>query len=109
MSSSMQGEHSKDSMGDIQDDQSLVMVQPEQHMVEHGAVEEDVMHIMHENPLGESQMEAHSEPVLDMWLPLGSAMEEDLVHPSLGRPIDEVSVDACTISRTAKILGTNTL
>ena len=49
-------------------------------------------------------MEAHSEPMLDMWLTLGSAMEEELlemvVHPYLGQPIDEVPVDAYTVRRT---------
>ena len=81
-------------------------------MVEHGAVEEDVMHIMHDSPLGESQMGFHNEPVLDLQLTLGSAMEEEMlemvVHPYLGQPIDEVSVDAYTVSRTAVLSRSNT-
>ena len=35
------------------------------------------MHIMHDSPLGESQMEAHIESVMDMRLTLGSAIEEE--------------------------------
>ena len=35
------------------------------------------MHIMHDSPLGESQMEAHIESMMDMWLTLGSAIEEE--------------------------------
>ena len=41
-------------MRNIQDDESLVMIQPEQHMVEHGVAEEDFMHTMHDSPLRES-------------------------------------------------------
>ena len=33
-------------MGDIQDDNSLVMIQPEQRMVEYESVEEEVMHML---------------------------------------------------------------
>ena len=38
--------------------------------MEHESAEE-AMHIMHGSPLGESQMEAHIESVMDMWLTLG--------------------------------------
>ena len=41
-------------MGDIHDDESLVTIQPEQHMVDQESVEEKDMHIMHDSPLGES-------------------------------------------------------
>ena len=35
------------------------------------------MHIMHDSPLGESQMEAHIEFMMDMRLTLESAIEEE--------------------------------
>ena len=60
-----------------QDDKSLVMIQPKHHMVEHGETEEEAMYIMHDSPLGEIQMEAHIDPVMDMWLTLGSTIEEE--------------------------------
>ena len=40
-------------MGDTLGDESLVTIQPEQHMMEHESTEEDTMHIMHDSPLGE--------------------------------------------------------
>ena len=46
-------------------------------MVEHESAEEEAMHIMHDNPLRETQMEAHIDLVVDMRLTLGSAIEED--------------------------------
>ena len=70
-------------MADIQDDESLVIIQPEQHMVEHESPEEEAMHIMHDSPLGESQMEAHIESVVDMRLTLGSAMKSRQMHGHL--------------------------
>ena len=44
-------------------------------MMEHELVEEDTMHIMRDSPVGESQMEAHIESMMDMRLTLGSAIE----------------------------------
>ena len=73
----MQGEQSEDSTRDIQDDQSLVMIQPKKYIMKHGAAEREDMHIMHDSPLGESQMEAHIEFVMDVQLPLGSAMGKE--------------------------------
>ena len=73
----MQGEQSGDSTGDTLGDESLVTIQPEQHMMEPESAEEDTMHIMHDSPLGESQMEAHIESMMDMQLTLGSSIEEE--------------------------------
>ena len=75
--SSVQGEQSGDSTGDTLGDESLVTIQPEQHMMEPESAKEDTMHIMHDSPLRESQMEAHIESMMDMWLTLGSATEEE--------------------------------
>ena len=55
----MQGEQSGDSTGDTLSDESLVMIYPKQHMMEHELAWEEVMHIMRDSPLGEIQMEAH--------------------------------------------------
>jgi len=100
-------------MRDIHDDDSLVMIHTERLMVEHGADEEEAMCIMHNSPLGERHMDAHNEPVLDMQLTLGSAIEEELLemvlHPYFCRPIDEVSVDAYTVSKTAVLSRSSTL
>ena len=46
-------------------------------MMEPVSAEEDTMHIMHDSPLGESQMEAHIESMMDMRLTLGSAIDEE--------------------------------
>ena len=46
-------------------------------MMEPKAAEEDTMHIMHDIPLRESQMEAHIESMMDMQLTLGSTTEEE--------------------------------
>ena len=64
-------------MGDTLGDESLVTIQPEQHMMEPLSAEEDTMHIMHDSPLGESQMEAHIESMMDIRLTLGSATKEE--------------------------------
>ena len=77
LSSRVQGEQSGDSTGDTLGDESLVTIQPEQHMMEPESAEEDTMHIMHDSPLGESQVEAHTEFMMRMWLTLGSAIEEE--------------------------------
>ena len=68
-------------MGDIQDDDSLVMIQQEQHMVEHESAKEDDMDSMHGEPFGESQWEDHIEPVMeeDEQPPLGSAINEEQI------------------------------
>ena len=50
-------------------------IQPEQHMMEPESAEEDTMHVKHDIPLGESQMGAHIDSMLDMRLTLGSAIE----------------------------------
>jgi len=52
-------------MGDFQDDESLVMIQHEQHRVEHELAEEDDVHGMHDEPFGESQLEVHIEVLMD--------------------------------------------
>ena len=41
------------------------------------SAKEDTIDIMHDSPSGESQMEAHIEPTMDMQLTLGSAFEEE--------------------------------
>lgn len=64
-------------MGDTQGDESLVTIQPQQHMMEHESVEEETMHIIHDSPLRESQMEAHIESMTDMWLTLASSVEKE--------------------------------
>ena len=46
-------------------------------MMEPELAEEDPVHIRHDIPLGESQMGAHIEPMMDMRLTLGSAFEEE--------------------------------
>ena len=46
-------------------------------MVEHESVEEEPMHVMHDSPLEESEMEARIEFVMDMRLTLGSTIEEE--------------------------------
>lgn len=74
--SSVQGEQSGDSSRDTLGDESLVTIQREQHMMEPESAEEDTIHIMHDSPLGESQMEAHIDSMMDMWLTLGQAIEE---------------------------------
>ena len=58
---------SGDSMGDVQDDELLVMIQPEQHMGEHESAKEEDMHSMHDSPF-EGQMEVHIESVMDVQL-----------------------------------------
>ena len=73
----MEGDQSGDSTGDTLGDESLVTIQREQHMLEPKSAEEDTMHIVHDTPLGESQMEAHIESMMDMQLTLGSAIEEE--------------------------------
>ena len=73
----MQGEKSGDSTGDTLGDESLVTIQPEQHMMKHKLEKEDTMHIRYDSPLGENQMEAHIESMMDIWLTLGSAIEEE--------------------------------
>lgn len=65
LSSSVYGEQSGDSRGDIQDDESHVMIHHEQHMVEHESVKEEDMHNMHDDPFGESQLEDHVEPMME--------------------------------------------
>jgi len=75
--SSIQGEQSGDSMGDALGDETLVTIQSELYVMEPESVEEDAMHIMHDSPLRESQMEAHIESLMDMQLTLGSAFEEE--------------------------------
>ena len=44
-------------------------------MMEPESTEEDTMHIRHDIPLGESQMSAHIESMMDIRLTLGSAIE----------------------------------
>ena len=56
-------------------DESLVTIQPEQHMMEPESAEEDTMDTRHDISLGEVQMGAHIEPMMDMRLTLGSAFE----------------------------------
>ena len=123
------------------------------------SAKEDTMHIMHDGPLRESQMEAHTESMMDMWLTLGSATEEEqsdaqtpstvttvanpyplemlevdgivlqgarghqelyipderdellemVEHPSLGRHIDEVQINAYAVNRAAVLSGSSTL
>jgi len=68
------GEKSGDSTRDTLGDESLVTIQPEKHMMEHELAKEEAMHIMHDSPLGEIQMEAHTEFVMDVQLPLRSTM-----------------------------------
>ena len=48
-------------------------------MVEHESVEEDDVHSVHNEPLGESQLEVHIEPVMmeDEQPPLGSVIDEE--------------------------------
>ena len=75
--SSVQGEQSGDSMGDTLGDESLVTIKPEQHMMELESAEVDTMHIMHDSPLREIQMEAHIDSMMDMRLTLGTATEEE--------------------------------
>ena len=75
--SSVQGEQSRESTGDTLGDESLLTIQPEQHRMEPKSAKEDTMHIMHDSPLGESQMEAHIESTMVMWLTLGSTIEEE--------------------------------
>ena len=75
--SNVQGEQSRDSMGDTLGDESLVTIQPEQHLMEPESAKEDTMHIMPDSPLGESQMEAHIESMMDTRLTLGSTIEEE--------------------------------
>ena len=65
-----------DSTGDTLGNESLVTIQPEQHMMEPKSAEEDTMHIRHDSPLGESQMEAHTGSMMRTQLTLGSAIEE---------------------------------
>ena len=69
------GEQSGDSMGDALGDETPVTIQSKLYVMEPESVEEDAMHIMHDSPLGESQLEAHIESVMDMWLTVGSAIE----------------------------------
>ena len=64
-------------MGDTLGDESLVMIQPKQHMTELELAEEDTMHIMHDSPFEERHMEAHSESMMDMRLILGSSIKEE--------------------------------
>ena len=64
-----------DSTRDTLGDESLVTIQPKQHTMEPESAEEDTMHIIHDSPLGESQMEAHIESMMDMLLTLGSTIE----------------------------------
>ena len=52
--SSMQCEQSGDSTRDTLDDESLVTIQLEQHVMEPELAEEDTIHIRHDIPLGES-------------------------------------------------------
>ena len=73
----MQGEQLGDCIRDTLGDESLVMIQSEQHMMEPELAEEDTIHIRHDIPLGEIQMGAHIEPMMDMRLTLGSAFEEE--------------------------------
>ena len=76
-----------DPKGDIQNDVSLVMIQLEQHMVEHESAQEDDMHVMHDELFGESQLEVHVEPII----------KED-EQPSFGPAIDEEQTNAQTAS-----------
>ena len=52
-------------------------IQPQQYRMEPQLADDDTMPIMHDSPLGESQMEAHIESVMDMGLTLGSTIEEE--------------------------------
>ena len=47
----------------------------EQQVMEPESTEEDTIHIRHNIPLGESQMGSHIEPMRDMRLTLGLAIE----------------------------------
>lgn len=81
--SSVYGEQSVSPMGDIQDDESPVMIQQEQHMVEHESVEDNDMHSMHDEPM----------------------MEED-EQPSLGPAINAEQADVQRTHRTAVFANT---
>ena len=87
----MQGELSGDSTGDTLGDESLVMIQPEQHMLEPESKEEDTMHIMHDSPLGESQIEAHIESVMEMRLAVGSPIEEEQLDAQTSSTVTTVA------------------
>ena len=50
-------------------------IQLERQVMEPESTEEDIIHIRHDIPLGESQMGAHIEPMKDMRLTLESAIE----------------------------------
>ena len=89
--SSVQGEQSRDSAGDTLGEESLVTIQPEQHMVEPELAKEDTMHIRNDIPLGESQMGAYIESMMDMQLTLGSAIE---VEQSDAQPSSTVTAVA---------------
>lgn len=93
--SSVYREQSVDPMGDIQDDESLMKIQHEQHMVEHESNEEDDVHNFHDETLGESHLEDHIEPM----------MEEDEQTP-LGLVIDEDQIDVQIASRVGVFIGT---
>ena len=64
-------------MRDTMGDQSLVTIQPEQHMMEPESAEEDTMDIRDDISLSEVQMGAHIESMVDMRLTLGPATEEE--------------------------------
>ena len=64
--SRVQGEQSGDCIGDTLGDESLVMIQSEQHMMEPELAKEDIIHIRYDIPLGEIQMGARIEPMMDM-------------------------------------------
>ena len=60
-------------------------------MVEHDSAEEEAMHIMHDSPSGESEMEAQIESVVDVRLTLGSTIEEEQTNARASSMVTVVS------------------
>lgn len=51
-------------MRDIEDGESPMVIQHEQHMVDHESAKKDDVHSMHGEPSREGQLEVHIEPVM---------------------------------------------
>lgn len=51
-------------MGDIQDDESPMVIRYEQHMANHGLAEEDDVNNMYGEPSREGQLEVHIKPIM---------------------------------------------
>lgn len=88
---SVYSEQLVDPMGDIQGDESPLMIQHEKHIVEH---EEDDMHCMHDDNFVRSQLEDHVEP-----------MREEDEKPYFGLAIDEEKTDPQTTIRVVLLSG----